>query len=151
MSKKIRFAQAPRKDFPSPALLKKCLQKTLEAMGFRLESLQYTFLSDDELLEMNKEFLAHDYYTDILTFDLSEAKGIIEGDVYISRDRVRENAVAAGVGAEEEFCRVIGHGLLHLCGLKDKTKADAEKMRLAEDAFIRLCNEIMKETPSPAG
>ena len=138
MTRNIRFSQAPRNGFPDRDRLRECLKETVILHQFRLAELQYTFVSDEELLEMNAQFLDHDYYTDILTFDLSENEGDIEGDIYISRDRVRENAQNAGVSTEDEFCRVIGHGLLHLCGLKDKTTAEQAAMREAEDRFISL-------------
>jgi probable rRNA maturation factor len=138
MLRKIRFHKAPAKDFPDKKRLKECLITTLQNQGLSLSSLQYTFTSDEELRKMNVEFLAHDYYTDILTFDLSEQPSEIEGDIYISRDRVRENALRESVNTEEEFCRVIAHGLLHLCGYKDKTKTEKEAMRIAEDNFISL-------------
>ena len=138
MLRKIGFHKAPAKDFPDKKRLKECLITTVQNHGLSLSSLQYTFTSDEELRQMNVEFLAHDYYTDILTFDLSDQAGVVEGDVYISRDRVRENALRESVNTEEEFCRVIAHGLLHLCGLKDKTKSEKEAMRSAEDNFIAL-------------
>jgi rRNA maturation RNase YbeY len=138
MLRKIRFHKAPGRDFPDKQRLKKCLIATLQNHGLSLSSLQYTFTSDEELREMNMNFLSHDYYTDILTFDLSDHASEVEGDVYISRDRVRENALRESVSAEEEFCRVIAHGLLHLCGYKDKTKKDKELMRRKENAFIEL-------------
>ncbi len=138
MTRNIRFSQAPRNGFPDRDRLRQCLQETVLLHQFRLSELQYTFVSDEELLEMNAQFLAHDYYTDILTFDLSENECDIEGDIYISRDRVRDNAQIAGVSVEEEFCRVIGHGLLHLCGLKDKTPNEQAAMKEAEDRFISL-------------
>jgi rRNA maturation RNase YbeY len=141
MNKKIRFSNPPRRDFPDKQRLKDCLIQTLLQHGYSLSSLQYSFTSDEELREMNEQFLSHDYYTDILTFDLSDVKGEIEGDVYISRDRVRDNALKAGVSAEEEFCRVVAHGLLHLCGLKDKTKTEQERMRAEEDRFIALYSQ----------
>jgi probable rRNA maturation factor len=138
MLRKIRFHKAPAKDFPDKKRLKECLIKTLQNQGLSLSSLQYTFTSDEELRKMNVEFLAHDYYTDILTFDLSDQPHEIEGDIYISRDRVRENALRESVQTEEEFCRVIAHGLLHLCGFKDKTKSEQESMRKEENNFISL-------------
>ena len=134
---KIRFSQAPSKNFPDRKLLRTCLEETAQKHNFSIRLLQYVFVSDEELLEMNRDFLAHDYYTDIITFDLSEIEGEIEGEIYISRDRVRENAANAKVTIEDEFCRVIAHGLLHLCGLKDKSKEEQVLMKKSEDAFIK--------------
>ena len=142
---KIRFSQAPVKNFPDRKLLRTCLEETAQKHNFSIRLLQYVFVSDEELLEMNRDFLAHDYYTDIITFDLSEIEGEIEGEIYISRDRVRENADNAKVSVDDEFCRVIAHGLLHLCGLKDKSKEEQTLMRESEDAFLTL---FMQKTVS---
>ncbi|GAB2840813.1 rRNA maturation RNAse YbeY [Ferruginibacter profundus] len=101
-----------------------------------LENLTYIFCSDDYLLEINKSHLNHDYYTDIVTFDLSETPGAITGEIYISTDRVRDNAATLGVIIKEELHRVIFHGALHLCGYKDKSPKDARLMRAAEDRYL---------------
>jgi probable rRNA maturation factor len=101
-------------------------------------SLTYVFCSDEYLLGINKQFLQHDYYTDIITFDLSSTKGIIEGEVYISLDRVRDNADQLGQTIKNELHRVIFHGALHLCGYKDKKPADEKAMRVAEEKYLKL-------------
>lgn len=102
-----------------------------------IASLGYVFCSDAYLLEMNVERLEHDTYTDIITFDLSDAEGLpIEGECYISLERVAENAASFGVRFERELLRVVVHGLLHLCGLGDKTPEDASSMRIAEDSAL---------------
>lgn len=100
--------------------------------------LGYTFLNDEDLLHMNQTHLDHDTYTDIITFDLSEKgqEGIL-GDIYISVDRVRENARELGIPYRDELIRVIIHGALHLCGFKDKTKAQKQAMRELENKSIR--------------
>ncbi|MBU3676776.1 MAG: rRNA maturation RNase YbeY [Chitinophagaceae bacterium] len=99
--------------------------------------LGYTFVSDDYLYEMNKNFLHHDTLTDIITFDLSPEKyGPRLGDVYISVDRVRENAEKMGIPYYDELCRVIIHGALHLCGYGDKTPAQKKAMRALEDEWL---------------
>jgi len=102
----------------------------------QLTSLHYIFCSDDYLLDINRRFLQHDYYTDIITFDLSPDKKSVEGEVYISVDRVRDNAQTLQTTITEELHRVIFHGALHLCGYKDKTKADALKMREGENKYL---------------
>jgi probable rRNA maturation factor len=102
----------------------------------KLEDLTYIFCSDEYLLEINKSHLKHNYYTDIITFDLSETPGAITGEIYISTDRVRDNATTLGVTIKEELHRVIFHGALHLCGYKDKTPKDAKEMRAAEDRCL---------------
>ena len=101
-----------------------------------LANLSYIFCSDDYLVEINKTFLQHNYYTDIVTFDLSENSGKIKGEIYISTDRVRDNATTLGVTIREELHRVIFHGALHLCGYRDKTPKDAKHMRAGEDRCL---------------
>lgn len=103
----------------------------------KLGSLNYIFCSDKRLLEINRQFLRHDYYTDIITFDLSSGLAI-EGEIYISIDRVRQNARAESVSFTGELHRVIFHGALHLCGYKDKTRQDVALMRQMEDKYLKL-------------
>ncbi len=119
--------------------LKKFIHIIFKKEKKSLANLTYIFCSDDYLLEINKSHLQHNYYTDIITFDLSDANsGKITGEVYISIDRVRDNAYTLGVSIKEELHRVIFHGALHLCGYKDKSIRHAKEMRLAEDKFINL-------------
>jgi len=101
----------------------------------RLGSLNYIFCTDKKLLEINRQWLAHDYYTDIITFDLSESQAV-EGEIYISIDRVRANAKAHSVSIKEELSRVMIHGALHLCGYSDKTEAEKAAMRNREDHYL---------------
>jgi rRNA maturation RNase YbeY len=117
--------------------LKAFLEKQLKKEGLAIESLQYVFCSDKYLLNINKQFLNHDYYTDIISFDLSETKGQLIGDIYISVDRVKENAKILKTTQANELLRVIFHGALHFCGYKDKKPADAKLMRSMEDRWIR--------------
>lgn len=98
--------------------------------------LNYIFGSDDYVLDINKEYLQHDYYTDIITFPLSESP--IESDIFISIDRVKENAQQFNKSFDSELLRVIAHGLLHLIGYNDKTEAEQTKMREKEDLCIQL-------------
>ena len=93
------------------------------------------FCSDEYLLEMNQQYLHHDYYTDIITFDLGDGTAI-EGELYISVDRVKDNAINMDVPYLDELQRVIIHGILHLCGYKDKKQADQLKMRQLEDRYL---------------
>ena len=118
-------------------LLKSFIEKQLSKEGIAIEALQYVFCSDDYLLNINKQFLNHDYYTDIISFDLSEEKGVLIGDIYISIDRVKENAKTHGNKYVHELLRVIFHGALHLCGYKDKKPADAKLMRSMEDKWLK--------------
>lgn len=105
--------------------------------GKKLDELSFNFCSDEHLLGINKQYLKHDYYTDIITFDLSEEEGIL-GDIYISIDRVRENAKQNGAPFHVELKRVMIHGALHLCGLNDKTAKERLRMREKEDHYLSL-------------
>lgn len=120
--------------------LRRWLKAVAAGYGTPIRSLDYQFLTDEEVLDANREYLDHDYYTDIITFDNREetGQGPIEGDILISVDRVRDNAGTYGVAPEHELRRVLAHGLLHLLGLKDKTKAEAAAMRQAEEAALAL-------------
>jgi probable rRNA maturation factor len=98
-------------------------------------NIHYVFVSDDQLLEMNQRFLNHNTYTDIITFDYTE-ENVIHGDIFISVDRVKDNADKFSTEFKDELHRVMIHGILHLCGLKDKTKKDTEKMREEENRSL---------------
>jgi probable rRNA maturation factor len=102
---------------------------------FELGDITIVFCNDDYLLEMNKSYLDHDYYTDIITFDYSEA-AVISGDLFISIDRVIENSSAFHVSFNHELSRVIYHGVLHLCGYKDKSDDDIKIMRSKENFYL---------------
>lgn len=117
--------------------LKSALGKTLKKNGRNLESLNYIFCSDERLLEINRQYLQHDYYTDIISFELSQPGEPLIGEIYISVDRVRDNAKQHGQTFTRELHRVIIHGVLHFCGLKDKTAAQSKEMRAEEEQFLR--------------
>jgi probable rRNA maturation factor len=117
--------------------LKAFINKQCLKDGVKIEALQYTFCSDAYLLDINKRFLQHDYYTDIISFDLSDIKGLLIGDIYISIDRVKDNAKTEGNLYMHELLRVIFHGALHFCGYKDKKPADAKIMRSMEDKWLK--------------
>lgn len=104
----------------------------------KLESLQYIFCSDNYLLRVNKQFLGHDYFTDIISFNLSKFGQPIQAEVYISIDRVRDNAKIFEISFKKELHRVIFHGALHLCGYKDKKEPDIKTMRKIEDKYLGL-------------
>ncbi len=116
--------------------LKSFIEKRVKKGGYTIDSLTYVFCSDKYLLKINKDFLSHDYYTDIISFDLSEVPGRLIGEVYISVDRVKDNAKTHGTSLKDELHRVIFHGALHFCGYKDKKPTDAKKMRQMEDAWL---------------
>jgi probable rRNA maturation factor len=102
----------------------------------RIAELNFIFCSDDYLLEINKQYLNHDTYTDIVTFDSSEDEEVIAGDIFISVDRIRENAKKFAVTERDELHRVIIHGVLHLCGYYDKKKEDKELMTKKENDYL---------------
>lgn len=102
----------------------------------RIDTINYIFCSDEYLLTINQEYLQHDTYTDIITFDLSNNETEIVSDIYISIDRVKENAQKFNSSMEQELHRVLFHGILHLCGLKDKSKQDAALMRAKEEYYL---------------
>lgn len=118
--------------------LKTFIKDLFKREGQGLRNLQYVFCSDDYLLEINQQFLNHDTLTDIVTFELGEDPAITEGEIYISLDRVGENAQKYNVPAEQELHRVIFHGALHLCGFKDKTREQSALMRKKEDEYLEL-------------
>lgn len=110
--------------------------------NFSINSLNLILCSDEFLYTLNVRHLDHDTYTDILTFDYSETKGVIEGEIYISIERVKENAEKLDLSFIEELHRVIIHGVLHLCGYKDKTKEQKLLMTEAEDNALKFRNFI---------
>jgi len=132
----IRFHFSKPASFIQRTLVKNVLRDIFKKERTPLEQLQYVFCSDEYLLEINQQYLQHNYYTDIITFDLSEKGGPVSGEIYISIDRVKENARHFQVPFQQELLRVIFHGALHLCGYKDKTKKDQEAMRKAEDKYL---------------
>lgn len=105
--------------------------------GRRVGEIGYMFVDDEKILGVNREYLGHDYYTDIITFDYDEGD-VISGDLVISLDTVRTNASQFGKSYEEELHRVIIHGILHLCGINDKGPGEREKMEAAENKALEL-------------
>lgn len=116
--------------------LKKFIENSFKKEGKRLESLNFIFCTDKALLEINRQYLKHDFYTDIITFDLSDSDSV-KAEIYISIDRVRENALVHKVAFKKELHRVLFHGVLHLCGYKDKKKAEIKAMREKEDFYLQ--------------
>jgi rRNA maturation RNase YbeY len=103
----------------------------------QIASLNIILCSDDFLLEMNRNYLNHNYYTDVITFDLSDSPTSIIGEIYISMDRVKENAFLLKQKPIDELHRIMLHGLLHLCGYKDKTTYQQKQMRIKEDEYLK--------------
>ncbi len=121
---------------PQKQATRQWLKRQAEAEGYAVGELNYIFCSDDYVLQVNRDHLQHDYYTDIITFDTSESDDKIEGDIFISIDRVADNAAQLGVSAQQEMSRVLAHGLLHLCGYSDKTDNEVAAMRAKEDEWL---------------
>ena len=117
--------------------LKAWIKAAIEKEKFTLKGLNYIFCSDASLLQRNIQYLNHNTLTDIITFDLSEEKGSIEGEIYISIDRVRENASKFSKSFEDELHRVLIHGVLHLAGYRDKKADQKAEMRKKEDYYLK--------------
>lgn len=105
--------------------------------GKKVGEIAYIFVDDEKILEVNRQYLEHDYYTDIITFDYSE-DDVISGDLFISLDTVRTNAEQVGATYEQELNRVIIHGILHLCGINDKGPGEREMMEAAENKALAM-------------
>lgn len=116
---------------------KRWIKKAIELEGKKCGDINYIFCSDEELLQVNREYLQHDYYTDIITFDYTEGE-LVSGDLYISTERVADNAKNYQVDFDNELLRVLIHGILHLCGYKDKSNKDAKVMRSKEEFYMNL-------------
>lgn len=131
---------APMPDI-NPQRIRQWVQRVAEAHGRRVGEVNYVFVSDERILDINRQFLGHDYYTDIITFDYCEAD-ILQGDLYISLDTVRTNAEGLGVAYAQELSRVVIHGILHLCGINDKGPGEREVMEAEENTALALLETI---------
>ncbi len=120
-------------------LIIKWLTNSVNSLDYSIGELSFVFCSDDYLRKLNIKHLNQDYFTDVITFDYSKEMSLI-GDVFISTERVKENAKLFNVSFNEELFRVIIHGVLHLCGFKDKTKEEKAEMRSKENDFLSLIN-----------
>lgn len=123
------------------ALIQNWISVCIETYGFKEGELNYVFCDDDYLLKLNVEFLDHDTLTDIISFDYTMGK-LISGDIFISVERVRENAQIFNQTIDNEIHRVMIHGILHYMGFKDKTLKDNDLMRLEEDKCLALFNAL---------
>lgn len=113
------------------------VKRVAATYGKKVGDVAYIFVNDDKILEVNRQYLQHDYYTDIITFDYSEGD-VISGDLFISLDTVRTNAEQVGATYEQELNRVIIHGILHLCGINDKGPGEREIMEAAENKALSI-------------
>ena len=125
---------------PQKRLTTAWLRETAEEEGYVLGDVNYIFCSAARLLEMNRQFLGHDYFTDVITFDYSDRKGtrIVSGDIFIDVETVADNARQYGATTLGEMRRVVVHGVLHLCGQKDKTPRANAQMHRKEDKYLRF-------------
>jgi len=119
-------------------LLKSFIETLFKKEKKKLSTLSYIFCSDEYLLDINRQYLRHDFYTDIITFGLSDPEEAITAEIYISVDRVRDNAGQFSTSFKREMHRVIFHGALHLCGYRDKKKGEVLLMRKMEDKYLSL-------------
>ena len=117
--------------------LKAWIKAVAEKHGFKLGDIAYIFCSDKRILEVNRQFLSHDYYTDIITFDYTEGNKI-SGDLFISLDTVKSNAEKFDTDYDQEFHRVVIHGILHLCGINDKGPGEREIMEANENEALAM-------------
>ena len=120
--------------------LKNWIENIIVSEGKKLGEINYIFCDDEYLLKINQDFLDHDYYTDIITFDQVRGK-TISGEIFVSLQRIKDNASLISKNYEEEKKRVIAHGILHLCGYKDKTEEEQKTMRAKEDFYLSLKTE----------
>jgi len=130
-------SEGVRAKTPSKRLLKGWIKEFVSNHDKKVGEIAFVFCDDEKILEVNRNFLQHDYYTDIITFDYSE-ENKISGDLFISVERVKDNALKIGVSLQNEMQRVVIHGVLHLCGFKDKEKTDVQIMRKMEEKALLL-------------
>ena len=130
-------SEGVRTKTPSKRLLKAWIKEFVSNHGKKVGELAFIFCSDEKILEVNRNFLQHDYYTDIITFDYCEG-GIVSGDIFISVERVSENSLILNVENRIELLRVIAHGVLHLIGFQDKSPKNKKEMTKNEDLCISL-------------
>jgi probable rRNA maturation factor len=140
------FLEDVKYTLKNKTVIRNWINETIIAEGFQLEELTFILCSDEYLLAINQQYLNHDTYTDVITFDNSEAPEIIQGDIFISIERIQENAKEFKSTVHHELCRVIIHGTLHLLGYKDKGKAAKTLMTQKEDQYLALFNAALIKT-----
>jgi rRNA maturation RNase YbeY len=144
-SPRVQFHFLQSASFTNRTLVKEVIKDLFKKEKKPLASLTYIFCSDEYLLEINRQYLNHNYYTDIITFDLSENNHQVTGEIYISLDRVKENAGEFKTTFKKELLRVIFHGALHLCGYKDKSDKEQTLMRKTEDKYLHYYLSKVKQ------
>lgn len=123
------------------------IKAVIASYGKKTGDIGYMFVSDEKILEVNREYLGHDYYTDVITFDYDE-EDTVSGDIVISLDTVRSNAELFGKEYADELHRVIIHGILHLCGINDKGPGEREIMEAAEDKALAMLRQSLNSSSS---
>lgn len=136
------FSESINYNLKQKIKLKKWIKTTIEKEGYKLQELNFIFCDDEYLLNINQQYLNHDTYTDIITFDNSDEEGIIISDIFISIERVKENAKTFNKSDFDEVCRIMIHGTLHLLGYKDKGKEAKTLMTQKEDEYLLLRNQF---------
>lgn len=136
MAKITFFTEDIQYNLKHKTKIRNWIEATIVAEGYQLEELNFILCSDEYLLRINQDFLQHDDYTDVITFDHSERLKTIAGDIFISLERIKENAANFKSSTLDELCRVMIHGTLHLLGYKDKTKAAKKLMTNKEDFYL---------------
>ncbi|GGC26020.1 endoribonuclease YbeY [Parapedobacter defluvii] len=144
MSRIYFFTEGVTYTLKQKAALRRWINETVKEEGFKAGEISIVLCSDAYLLDINRQYLNHDTYTDIVTFDNSEESGVIAGDIFISIERVRENAVKFDVPEHDELHRVMIHGILHLCGYGDKKKEEKARMTEKEDFYLARRNGLKK-------
>jgi probable rRNA maturation factor len=123
---------------PNHRIIRTWIVHIIKNEGFTLKEINYIFCSDEHLRSVNAQYLSHNFYTDIITFDNSDSKNEIEADIFVSIDRIAENSKKFKKEFKEEFCRVLVHGVLHLMGYSDKNPKSKREMRKKENACLSL-------------
>jgi rRNA maturation RNase YbeY len=132
------FCNDVRFKLKNPRKISSWIKTVVEKEGASIQEINYVFCSDSYLLTLNQGFLKHNTLTDIITFDNSDEESVLDGEIYISTERVKENAKEYEVPFEDELCRVMIHGVLHLLGYKDKKPSEKALMRKKEEACLSL-------------
>ncbi len=135
--------------FPSikKRVVSKWIKTVAQSYDKKVGEIAYLFCNDEKILQINNEYLQHDYFTDIITFDYTEGM-VINGDIFISLDTVKSNAEKYSTEYEEELNRVIIHGILHLCGINDKAPGEQEYMTECENKALLILSKSILDTPS---
>lgn len=137
----INFFFENIEEFNINSQIKTWLESIIIHENKKLGEISYIFCDDEYLLKVNQDYLKHDYYTDIITFDYVKGK-TISGDIFVSLPRIKDNASTLSKNYDEEFHRVLTHGILHLCGYKDKQEEEIKMMRSKEDFYLNLKSEM---------